>query len=495
MQVRHKKTKSKLSRKLALDHSKFLNRTRLGGLASLFGFASVSSLLILPLISATSAFADSLDYSVNVNTSLNVTVSTDTVSLTLNPSTNPFASTDLNVSVGTNNPWGYRLYLKADSTDLTNSTYSTPAYINTLSDTAIGTSTDFPVNEWGYRVSSLSSGNTADNSITDTTGTYFYPFVSDTLIGSTTTSVNNSISTLTFASKVDYERPAGTYTLDFSFRTVPTVTTLDMQDLDPTVCTYTPTIVTDSRDGQSYAIARISGTAPSQGEPDQCWMLQNLKLGKTQDNIVLTSTDSNVESNFTLSSNEAGAEGKFLNYYRTDDDIVGIGTKVYYMDKSEYYCSNMYGCYYNWYTATAGSGTGGGSTATGAGINVNYDICPAGWSLPTGGSSGDFQNLAVAYGYGVDSDSAVLGKLLVADPINVVDNVNGSYIPGFLQGGACGSGGCSLSGGFGAYQSRTAYSIGYNYGLFVKEATSDLNLLHKVDKSVGMAIRCLLQES
>ena len=168
-------------------------------------------LLVAAIVSihSSSASAESLDYNVNIGTSLNVTVSTDTVSLTLNPSTTPFASTDLDVAVGTNNSWGYSLYLQADTTDLTNSTYSDDVYINTLTGTATGTASAFPVNKWGYRVSELSSGNTADSSITDTTGTYFYPFVSNTLIGSAASAVNNSTSTLTFASKVDYEKPAG----------------------------------------------------------------------------------------------------------------------------------------------------------------------------------------------------------------------------------------------------------------------------------------------
>ncbi|MBR0424447.1 hypothetical protein IJI79_03050, partial [Candidatus Saccharibacteria bacterium] len=69
--------------------------------------------LLIEVSPSSPASAESLDYNVNIVTSLNVTVSTDTVSLTLNPSTTPFASTDLDVAVGTNNPWGYSLYLQA----------------------------------------------------------------------------------------------------------------------------------------------------------------------------------------------------------------------------------------------------------------------------------------------------------------------------------------------------------------------------------------------
>ncbi|MBR0423881.1 hypothetical protein IJI79_00005, partial [Candidatus Saccharibacteria bacterium] len=74
--------------------------------SKLISLAGVSSMLLVAAIvsiHSSPASAESLDYNVNIGTSLNVTVSTDTVSLTLNPSTTPFASTDLDVAVGTNN--------------------------------------------------------------------------------------------------------------------------------------------------------------------------------------------------------------------------------------------------------------------------------------------------------------------------------------------------------------------------------------------------------
>ena len=443
----------------------------------LFGISGIGALLVLPLISISSASAESLDYNVNIGTSLNVTVSTDTVSLTLNPSTTPFASTDLDVAVGTNNPWGYSLYLQADTTDLTNSTYSDDVYINTLTGTATGTASAFPTNRWGYRVSELSSGNTADSSITDTTGTYFYPFVSNTLIGSAASAVNNSTSTLTFASKVDYEKPAGVYTLDFNFRTVPTVTTLNMQNLDPTVCTTDPTLVTDSRDGQMYAIARLAD--------GKCWMLQNLKLGSKTATMTLSGSDTNIAVNGSFELTNRLADGKFPRNTISEDPVTGQPS--YYYDSQAYYCTDNYGCYYNNYTATAGSMT----SSTGAGTTVNYSICPKGWSLPTGGSGGEFETLATAYGYGTDSGSTVAGKLLVANPSTVTENINGQYTPGLLLSGVYNSGGADHLGALGLYWSRTSYSTGRAYNLYL--LTSGVYPLNHSYKYNGFAVRCLLQ--
>jgi hypothetical protein len=47
-----------------------------------------------------------------------------------------------------------------------------------------------------------------------------------------------------------------------------------------------------------------------------------------------------------------------------------------------------YGVMYNWYTATAGNGLYSRSSGSATG-----DICPSGWRLPTGGSSGDYSAL------------------------------------------------------------------------------------------------------
>ena len=207
---------------------------------------------------ANSVYAESLGYNVNVGSSLNVTVSTNDLSLDLNPSYNPYDTTDLDISVGTNHPNGYKLYVSSDSADLTNTDYSTTYYINTL--TGSTTESAFPANYWGYRIS---SGTTGDASITDTTGTYFYPYTSGALISSSSTAVNDNSSTLTYAAKVDYEKPAGAYENSFAFTaianpltyniTIKTVEGIASVTLDDTTCTSaTGCAVTDLTYGVAY---------------------------------------------------------------------------------------------------------------------------------------------------------------------------------------------------------------------------------------------------
>ena len=226
-----------------------------------------------------------------------------------------------------------------------------------------------------------------------------------------------------------------------------------------------------------YAVAKL--------KDGKCWMLQNLKLGSKSDNIVLTSADSAVSTNFTLSSNEAGAD-KFP--YVDRDDDTKIGNKVYVKDKSEYYCTNDYGCYYNWYTATAGTGKGEGSAATGSDVTVSSSICPKGWNLPTGGSGSQFEALSTAYG---GTSAAAAAAMLVADPATAKENINGSFAPGFLYGGHHDSGGAHFQGTNSFYWSRTAYSIGHGRSLGMSNLGN--NALAHDDKYRGFAVRCLLQ--
>ena len=108
------------------------------------------------------------------------------------------------------------------------------------------------------------------------------------------------------------------------------------------------TSLIDERDNNSYNIARITDNI--------CIMTDNLRIGSTEDSMTITTANG---GSFTL---EAG-DGNF-----------GSGN----INKSLRICVEEYGCFYNWYTATAGSG--GTSVTSG---DAADSICPAGWKLPS----------------------------------------------------------------------------------------------------------------
>ena len=159
-----------------------------------------------------------------------------------------------------------------------------------------------------------------------------------------------------------------------------------MQKMTSDICAAT-TIneveqLTDNRSGTYvYYVAKLND--------NKCWMIQNLRLGTNTTSVPLTNSDSNISvSSWAL--NNKTPNMPYIN-------ITDSGTKKVY-NGNAYYCApvsgnNFVSCYYNWFSATAGTGT----SSTGANINTNYNICPKGWTLPTGGSNGDFMILYNQY--------------------------------------------------------------------------------------------------
>ena len=371
------------------------------------------------------------------------------INLNLDPATKPFDSKDVNITVGTNNKTGYWISMSSSTgeSDLVNIDDNTKT-ISTIATAGSYTSLDFPINQWGYKID---SGN-------------YTPFVSGATIKSSNTTANGETFKLNIASKIDYIQPSGTYNMALNIKMLPNMIQEYMQDITPDMCTEDPSVVMDKRDGQTYTIARL--------KDGKCWMTQNLKLGKYTDSLTLTSEDSNVgASGFTL--NGKLTDGKFINE-----------------DASVYYCTDNYGCYYNWFTATAGSGT----IAVISG-DADYSICPKSWVLPTGGESGDFVKMAKAYGYGSDAVNIVTRRLLV-DPVTLVENTNGYASPGFLLTGLYRNSGPENVGNGSEMWSRSA--CGENCG--AHRLYMSTNALIPANGGTGYIyagrpVRCLLKES
>ena len=115
-------------------------------------------------------------------------------------------------------------------------------------------------------------------------------------------------------------------------------------------------------------------------------MVNNLDLGRTTLTTNLTSANTNLSTTISAatfngwkktSGTETYTAGEFINVSGTDSTS---GT--------------AYGTLYNYHAASAGTITGSSNSN-----NASYDICPAGWRLPTGGSSGEFQALYTQYNY------------------------------------------------------------------------------------------------
>ena len=151
---------------------------------------------------------------------------------------------------------------------------------------------------------------------------------------------------------------------------------LSMQNLDSSNCTSSASEVKDTRDGTVYTIQRLND--------GNCWMMENLDLGRTTLTTDLTSSNTNLSTTVTASS--------FNSWKKTSDSATFDAGEYINVSGTDETSGTPYGTLYNYYAASAGTITGSSNSS-----NASYDICPAGWRLPTGGSSGEFKALYAQY--------------------------------------------------------------------------------------------------
>lgn len=191
----------------------------------------------------------------------------------------------------------------------------------------------------------------------------------------------------------------------------------------------------------------------------KCWMLDNLKLGSASDTITLTPADSSVSSNFTLpqltTSGSTNADVPTVKGPVTGD--TGSG-------------ATNYGYLYNWPAATAGESRTSRSAGSG---NAPHSICPAGWRLPTGGSSGEFSALNTAMGGGAANWN-------YAGPLRGVRS--GYWIGAF-----------STQGTWGYLWSSYAHLTSAEYASNARFDSGFIDTANNGSRGIGSGVRCLLK--
>ena len=252
--------------------------------------------------------------------------------------------------------------------------------------------------------------------------------------------------------------------------------------------------LTDTRDGQTYAIAKLAD--------NKCWMIENLRLADTHQegaNIVPTTlTTANTNNplndgtNVTLKHNYSDTEtytnlsatsSNATSWCTTDsaacDDQSRLRTDntasrvTYATTQTMSTSANLYsyGNYYNWYSATAGRGT----YSTGYKVNAAGDLCPTGWHLPTGNTTGEYYAMNTAVNGGSTSSDAGLR----------------SYPNNFLRSGSVGGASLSSRGSYGYYWSSTADDSSHAYNLSFSSSSVSPGTGYN-NKYVGRSVRCLV---
>lgn len=246
------------------------------------------------------------------------------------------------------------------------------------------------------------------------------------------------------------------------------------------------TALTDTRDGNTYAIAKYAD--------GKCWMMENLRLNLSDTNVVISDSNTNKPtSSFITDANAHPASsdnfctgnnsGCVTRIYHNTNNINRNLTPAYDTnDSSSSWYS--YGVYYNYYTATAGNG--GYSFATG-GATVNGDICPAGWKLPTAYTRNDeFAKLDLAYnGTGNNQTTEPTGSAASARwrsyPLNYIYSGEQNGTSGYNRGISAGMNSASNGG--------AARSI----NLWVRSAAVSM-VNNSTAKSRGQTVRCVVKD-
>lgn len=141
------------------------------------------------------------------------------------------------------------------------------------------------------------------------------------------------------------------------------------------------TYLGDRRDHSGYAIAKLAD--------GNCWMIENLRLTNIY-GMLYEDDETNLPDggSFQLAGSQNPNETAWCNESSsgcTEQSMVYAGNVNNIVADMTSTSENIYsyGNYYNWYSATAGTYDGSSDSAVG-------DICPAGWHLPKGGTSGEF---------------------------------------------------------------------------------------------------------
>ena len=239
----------------------------------------------------------------------------------------------------------------------------------------------------------------------------------------------------------------------------------------------------DQRDNKTYYVAKLAD--------GNLWMTQNLDFN-IDATKTYTSADTDISADWTPStSTYATGDATWERSYTTPESYdpgdkcwTGLIDTSYSgtLDNTSYATScseegtNLHyhvGNYYNWTAAVAMNDSSAYATGN---TDVNQSICPAGWTLPKGGTtltgSGSFYYMINQTGF----TSGTGGNI--------------HQVPGFLVYGGYWFGSSSFVGGDGFYWSSVVGVSDGAYGLGF-DADSDLYPQGSDDRSDGNSVRCV----
>ena len=270
-------------------------------------------------------------------------------------------------------------------------------------------------------------------------------------------------------------------------------------------------ILKDSRDNETYKVAKLSD--------GKLWMLDNLNLDLSNTAVLSGMSATNTNASATTlnylkngggtASDRWAVQGAAnwgytpLSYSQPLANTYGhCSTSITYpcsyngnytKDTVEPNSagigvgSHKIGVYYNYCAATAGSycyGSGNSSAGSPSG-SATEDVCPAGWKLPTGGASGEFQALCTAV---KGSNCGTTETMTPTDSSSMQYKLSTTYSGNF---GGSYFDATTRQGTYGFYWASTYYSAERMHGLWVAQSNSSVSPQSDLARWGANSIRCV----
>lgn len=281
------------------------------------------------------------------------------------------------------------------------------------------------------------------------------------------------------------------------------------------------TALTDSRDNNVYTVGKMQDGA--------CWMMENLRLDAANSSDsskaqgfggvftgLANSEDANFSNNSTTANSKYSTSNitgsyqsyRFPRYNNNNTNIGGANSNNVtltaspgvwdptHWDDDQYNEGNNdhsqwygYGNYYTWAAAMANTTS---LTSVSASEAVSTSICPTGFSLPYGNSTGNGASKG-SFSY-LDIQLGGTGTYQSDEGEEVVSNRWRSYPNNFVYSGYWGRSSAYGRGNSGRYWSRTAYSSDYAYYLYMYYDTVSPGKDY-YERNYGHVVRCINLEA
>lgn len=237
------------------------------------------------------------------------------------------------------------------------------------------------------------------------------------------------------------------------------------------------TALTDSRDNQTYAVAKLAD--------GKCWMIENLRLGGAS-SMSLTTANTVTAGTLQASSNSFGTSYTVQQMNAQNTMTSGFSSLTASPGGentgSAYWYG--YGNFYSWPQAIMST-----SSYTTQYQNLSSSLCPKSWKLPSGmlsaSNGGDFGNLSVAYG-GTQATMNASSTPTGADFSKVMRD----YPLNFLYSGYWSGASAYYRGTYGSYWSSTVNNSSGAYRLSISSTYVYPGTNGDV-KYRGVSVRCV----